>query len=82
MKKTLILLALATTLFASNYKCETKYKDAVRLTTSSNCNDNRQAAIIIKELDYHRCEVIGTDGEYQLELKLDKKIERCNRLKK
>ena len=42
MKKTLILLALATTLFASNYKCETKYKDAVRLTTSSNCNDNRK----------------------------------------
>lgn len=79
MKKILLVLCFSVGLYASNdYNCEDTYKKIELLAISDSCEDNREAAILLLSMDKFNCDIIGTDGEYELEVELAKKLKACN----
>lgn len=75
MKTLLLVLALGTSLYSAGFDCDEQYQQATELAQSSIYSDVEKAATIIIELDKHQCSVIGTDGEYELELKIASVLE-------
>jgi hypothetical protein len=61
------------------YNCGKEYNQMERLVKSNVCADNKKAQSMILTMAGNDCKEIGTDGEYELEVVLVKKLENCNK---
>ena len=79
MKKVGLVICLCINLFAADkFDCGSSYKEFEKKSTSTSCNENLQAVRILLTMFNNKCDSIGSDGEYELELKLADKLEKCD----
>ncbi len=77
MRKLILIVCLGLGLHAATIDCEKAYSQFEKLVKSDSCQDNKKAVSLLLTMDGNRCKSIGSDGEYELELLLVKKLEKC-----